>query len=142
MFIDVEASDNPLIYAEFDNDHVIINGTFESTAGLYNPSDVRLKNNFEMVDEKDILDKVASMDIQRWTYKHRQAETHIGPTAQDFYNAFELGTGDTQISTIDADGISLAAIKALAAENENLKQQLKEQNDLIEKILKHVDLDE
>ena len=38
---------------------------------------------------------------------------HIGPMAQDFYAAFGVGGDDTSISTVDADGVSLAAIQGL-----------------------------
>ena len=41
--------------------------------------------------------------------------------AQDFYAAFGLGLGETTIATVDADGVALAAIKALALENEKLR---------------------
>lgn len=120
LFVDVVPSDDPLIYGEFDNDFIRINGTFEVTAGLSNPSDVNLKNNFEEVDEEEILSKISGLDIQKWTYKDRQEETHIGATAQDFYKAFGLGNDDTHISTIDADGVALAAIKALKNKNDKL----------------------
>jgi len=44
--------------------------------------------------------------------------------AQDFSAAFGLGQGETTISTVDADGVALAAIKALKAENNALKKRL------------------
>lgn len=135
LFIDVEETNLPLIYGEFDNDFVKINGTFEVTAGLSNPSDINLKNNFVLIDEDEILDKVAHLDIQKWTYKDRQDEVHIGATAQDFYQAFGLGADDKHISTIDADGVALAAIKALNKENDSLKQRLLKQEKMIEKLL-------
>lgn len=135
LFIDVKNGLSPLIYGEFDNNFVRINGTFEVTAGLSNPSDVNLKNNFSEVDEFSILEKIANLEIKQWTYKTRQGEKHIGPTAQDFYNTFKVGINDKSISTIDADGISLVAIKALKKENDNLKEILKEHEILINKIL-------
>jgi len=131
LFIDVETTSDPLIYGEFDNDHIKINGTFEVTAGLSNPSDVKLKNNFTTVNEADILSKLADLKIQQWTYKDRQNEKHIGATAQDFYSVFGLGADDKHISTIDSDGIALAAIKALKKENEELKDVI---TDLIKRI--------
>jgi hypothetical protein len=51
--------------------------------------------------------------------------------AQDFYAAFGLGESETYISTVDADGVALAAIQALyqrsqalEAENVALRQQI------------------
>lgn len=139
LFIDVQNGFTPLIYGEFDNNFVRINGTFEVTAGLSNPSDVNLKNNFSEVDEFSILEKIANLEIKQWTYKNRQEEKHIGPTAQDFYNTFKVGINDKSISTIDADGISLVAIKALKKENDNLKEILKEHETLINKILNELE---
>jgi cell division protein FtsB len=37
--------------------------------------------------------------------------------AQDFYAAFRVGADDRHITSIDEDGVALAAIKALHAEN-------------------------
>ena len=63
---------------------------------------------------------------------------HIGPMAQDFYAAFGVGEDDRHISTVDADGVALAAIQglyqvvqdkdaaiaSLQTENETLKTRL------------------
>lgn len=38
---------------------------------------------------------------------------HIRPVAQDFYAAFGVGEDPRRISTVDADGVALAAIQAL-----------------------------
>jgi len=122
LFIDVVKSDTPLIYGEFDNDHVTINGTFEVTAGISNPSSRKLKKNFEQINTAEILDKIANLSIEKWVYKHRDDELHIGPIAEEFYETFGLGASSEQISTIDSDGIALAAIQALKSENDELRQ--------------------
>lgn len=44
---------------------------------------------------------------------------HIGPMAQDFNAAFQLGESDRAITTVDADGVALAAIQGL---NQKLEQ--------------------
>lgn len=41
------------------------------------------------------------------------AVRHIGPMAQDFHAAFEVGEDDEHIATVDADGVALAAIQGL-----------------------------
>jgi cbb3-type cytochrome oxidase cytochrome c subunit len=41
--------------------------------------------------------------------------------AQDFYAAFGVGEDDKHITSIDEDGVALAAIKALHAENVQLR---------------------
>jgi hypothetical protein len=84
-----------------------------------------MKDNFVAVDSERILERVASMPIQRWNYKSQDASVkHIGPTAQDFAAAFGVGENDTTISTVDADGVALAAIQGLYQENQQLKRDL------------------
>jgi len=122
LFIDNESSDTPLIYGEFDNDHIVINGTFEVTAGLSNPSSRAVKTNYSTVDASDVLDKIAVMDIQEWNYIAHPGQRHIGPFAAEFHSAFGLGKDDSSISTIDASGVALVAIQALQQENNELKK--------------------
>lgn len=139
LYIDVEPSDDPLIYGEFDNDFVRINGTFEVTAGLANPSDVNLKTNFKKVNESKILDEITNIKIQQWTYKDRPDETHIGATAQDFYEAFGLGADDKHISTIDADGVALAAIQALKKQNDSLREEVNELKSIVSSLIEKLE---
>ena len=77
-------------------------------------SDRRAKENFQDVDTRQLVEKLAAIPIQTWNYK-AQAERirHIGPMAQDFTAAFAIGESDTTIATIDADGVALAAIQGL-----------------------------
>ena len=136
LYIDLVASgndgnDNPLIYGEFDNDFVRINGTFEVTGGLTNPSSRTLKNQFVSLDASTILAKLASLNIQQWAYKARPDEKHVGPIAEEFYAAFGLGQGDKNISTIDADGIMMLAIQALQQENAQLAQGMHQKDQQI-----------
>ena len=90
-------------------------GAHVSTGGTWtNASDRALKENLQPVNERKILEKVAALPIQSWNYKaEARAVRHIGPTAQDFRAAFELGGSDKAIGTVDADGVALAAIKGL-----------------------------
>ncbi len=44
--------------------------------------------------------------------------------AQDFYAAFGVGEDNTHITTIDADGVALAAIQGLYEENQELKAKV------------------
>ena len=61
---------------------------------------------------------------QRWSYKSERSVRHVGPMAQDFYAAFGVGEDDKHITSLDEDGVALAAIKALHAENERLRRRL------------------
>ena len=120
LYIDVDTNningnDDPLIYGEFDNDFVRINGTFEVTAGLTNPSSRAIKGQFTPVNGDEILEKINQLNIEEWSYNHVPGIRHIGPTAEEFHAAFQLGDGTTTISTIDPDGVALVAIQALSA---------------------------
>ncbi len=77
-------------------------------------SDRAVKANFAEVDTREILARVAALPIQTWNYQS-QAETirHIGPMAQDFYAAFGVGEDDRYITSVDAEGIAVAAIQGL-----------------------------
>jgi hypothetical protein len=76
--------------------------------------DRHVKANFAKVDARGTLERLASIPIETWNYKAQDPSIrHIGPVAQDFYAAFGLGEDDKHISTVDADGVALAAIQGL-----------------------------
>jgi len=80
------------------------------------------------VDCREVLDKVAGLPVTKWNYKAQDKSVrHIGPVAQDMYAAFGVGETDTGITTIDADGVALAAIKGL---NQRLKDKDREFSEL------------
>jgi hypothetical protein len=117
---------------------LVVNGTF------INASDRNSKENFEPVDSREVLDKVAALPLSKWNYKLDGSSRHLGPMAQDFYAAFGVGPDDKHIATVDADGVALAAIQGLNqklteelkhrdAENAELKQRL----EALEKIIRH-----
>jgi hypothetical protein len=86
-------------------------------------SDRNAKENFVTANARDILDKVAALPMASWNYKAQDAGVrHLGPTAQDFHAAFGLGESDRTITTVDADGVALAAIQGL---NQKLESELK-----------------
>jgi hypothetical protein len=78
-------------------------------------SDRNLKTDVTTVDDGSVLEKVAALPISRWSYKSEHGVRHVGPMAQDFYAAFKVGEDDRHITSIDEDGVALAAIKALHA---------------------------
>lgn len=79
-------------------------------------SDRAVKENLRPLDPKQIAAKVAALPIGEWNYRTQDDSVrHVGPMAQDFRAAFGLGEDDKHISTIDADGVALAAIKGLHA---------------------------
>ena len=99
-------------------------------------SDRNVKANFSLVDARDVLQRLAQIPISTWNYKAQDtAIRHIGPMAQDFAAAFGVGEDDKHISTIDADGVSLAAIQGLyqiAQEKDQQIAQLQARLDALE----------
>ncbi|SEI57564.1 Head domain of trimeric autotransporter adhesin [Dyadobacter sp. SG02] len=101
-------------------------------------SDRRKKENFEVLNTENVLQKVAQLPLTSWNYKSQPATTrHIGPMAQDFYAAFGLdGIGnDTTINSLDIDGVNMAAIQAL----EKRTRDLQEENDRLKAKLEAMD---
>jgi hypothetical protein len=79
-----------------------------------------------------VLDELAKVPVQKWNYKHEKDQDipHIGPMAQDFKDTFYPGRDDKRISTLEFDGVELAAIKGLhqlVKEKESEIQELKNQ---------------
>jgi hypothetical protein len=96
--------------------------THDAGSGMWsNLSDRDAKENFQPVNGREILDRVASLPISTWNYKAQSTtQRHIGPTAQDFSAAFRVGGDPRRIGTVDADGVALAAIQGL---NELVREQ-------------------
>ena len=88
-------------------------------------SDRASKDNVQLVDAMAVLRKVATMPIATWNWKSQDAAIrHMGPMAQDFHAAFGLGETPKGISTVDADGVALAAIQGLNQELESLRAEM------------------
>ena len=124
------------------------NGNAVLAGTLTENSDINSKQDIKTLDQQSILDKVMELDIAEWRYKDDPQSRHIGPMAQDFYQAFELGDTDKGISTLDSSGVALAAIQALKKDNEQLryelramKKQLAEIKDLKHMIIQFVEHD-
>lgn len=100
-----------------------------------NLSDRNTKNNITAVNPRAILEGVLKLPIATWNYKSQEEKfRHIGPMAQDFFAAFKVGEDDKHISSVDPDGVALAAIQGLHAElverDEKLADQQKQISDL------------
>ncbi len=87
-------------------------------------SDRCAKEDFEPINPGEILDKVTALPLTTWKYKSQDAHIrHLGPMAQDFKAAFGVGESDTGITSVDADGVALAAIQGLNQKVESETQQ-------------------
>jgi hypothetical protein len=106
--------------------------TLYSTGDLYisgafgSISDRNAKQDFEPIDQRDILEKVVALPLVKWSYKTDASTRHIGPMAQDFYESFNLGADDKHITTVDADGVALAAIQGLNKKLEEKETRIAE----------------
>ncbi|MBU0492023.1 MAG: tail fiber domain-containing protein [Chloroflexi bacterium] len=89
-------------------------------------SDRARKENLAPVDEPALLARLAEVPITTWNYKSQDASIrHIGPMAQDFNTLVEGlgGEGADHINSLDADGVALAAIQGLYAQNKALEAE-------------------
>lgn len=86
-------------------------------------SDRDAKRDFRPVDEHQILERLANLEVTEWSYHEQPGTRHVGPMAQDFHAAFGLGQSDRQIHSVDANGITIAAIQALTERVERLEAQ-------------------
>ncbi len=75
---------------------------------------------------KDVLDRLGKIPITTWNYKASDNNTrHMGPMAQDFYEAFGLGEDNKHLSALDTNGVALAAIQALYQLNQEKDAEIK-----------------
>lgn len=114
------------------------NGAYLTAGGVWTViSSKILKDRFEELNKNDLLGKIEQLDIKAWYYKGTQ-ERHIGPFAEDFYQAFGTGVLNEptylgkSIAPSDVAGVSLAAVKELIKLN-------KQQSDLINQLMQRIE---
>ena len=107
-----------------------------SGSGVFNCTSSRTtKENFLLVDGDDVLSRLRNIEVSTWNYiSEGRTVRHMGPMAEDFYKAFQLGTGNTSIGVQDLTGVSLAAIKELNRQTDELKQKTAEVEQLREEV--------
>jgi hypothetical protein len=102
-------------------------GSICASNGVVCVSDRAAKEHFAPVDSRKVLAKVAALPMQTWSYKSEDSNVrHIGPVAQDFHAAFGVGPDERHITTVDADGVALAAIQGLHQLVKEKDQQIAE----------------
>jgi hypothetical protein len=104
-------------------------------------SDRNAKANFASVDTLALLERLLITPVTTWNYTAQDRSIrHLGPMAQDFYAAFNVGEDERHIATVDEGGVALAAIQGL---NQKLEQRLTEKEAEIEALrAKATELDE
>lgn len=118
------------------------------SGNLTEGSDRNNKQAIQPIDSMDVLETVAKLPLSTWEYKGQDGVKHLGPMAQDFHAAFGLGNTPKGISSIDTEGVALAAIKglnevvqakdqeiqSLKAKNEELSSRLTMLENLVNKL--------
>jgi len=96
--------------------------------------DREAKKNFQPVDTLAVLNTLSGVPIQEWNYRWEKDTDvpNIGPVAQDFKAAFYPGRDDKTITTLEFDGIELAAIQGLNRKLENRVKELEGRSQSLE----------
>lgn len=120
----------------FTNSAMTLGAKLDANATAWSViSDRNVKHNVVAVDPRQVVEQLAAIPISTWTYIDDEHSTpHMGPMAQDFYAAFGLGADDKSISTLDADGVALAAIQGLHQLISEKDAQIAELNARVERL--------
>jgi len=104
----------------------------EMTEGMYLPAGgdqweafipKAQRENSSPVNSQALLETLASLTVQEYNLKSQDSSIrHIGLLAEDFAT-LGYGESNTAINMQDANGVALAAIQALYAQNQELKAQ-------------------
>jgi trimeric autotransporter adhesin len=97
-------------------------------------SDRNAKEAFRKITARDVLSKVIAMPLVSWQYKG-SGNRHLSPMAQDFWQAFGLGTDDKHIASSDVAGVALAAIQGMNQKLNDEVATLKAKNATLEREL-------
>jgi hypothetical protein len=86
------------------------------------------RTNLAPVNVREVLDRVLTLPMHHWRYpwESTNATPHLGPTAQEFKAAFYSGRPNTGVTTLEFDGVALAALQGL---NRKLEEELKRSGD-------------
>src|SRR5215216_418837 len=105
-------------------------------SGVFNCTSSRAtKENFMFVSGAAVLSRLQNIEVSTWNYiSEGRTVRHMGPMAEDFYKAFQLGTGNTSIGLQDLTRVSLAAIKELNQPTDQLQQKTVEVEQLREQV--------
>lgn len=124
------------IPVEFD---LASNGNLTLAGTVTAPSSRHFKTDINLVDGLKVLRELDAMPIVTWRYKNQSAENqHMGPIAEDFYEAFGLGEDEQFIALNDLSGVALAAVKALNEKVQERDEQIDTMADQIALLTKTV----
>jgi hypothetical protein len=118
------------------------NGAHLTAGGTWTNSSSRdFKDSREPVDGSVLLDRIAGLTLESWQYRDSD-ERHIGPYAEDFVAAFDVGTVDEEgnrqqkyLAPSDVAGVALAGVKELYIRNQELETEVAQLKALVEQLL-------
>lgn len=117
-------------------------GAYLSTGGTWtNGSSRSFKDNFAAYHRDDLFRKISSMPLEFWEYRNSD-ERHIGPMAEDFSAAFDVGIiretdgqrENRYLAASDVAGVALAGVKELIQLVNELKEENQELKSRIEEL--------
>jgi hypothetical protein len=107
------------------------NGAHLTYGGTWsNGSSRDFKENFRSLVSNELISKISNLEVSSWNYKDSD-EKHIGPVAEDFVAAFDVGTirksdgqrEDHYLAAGDVAGVALAGVKELIKAVEELREE-------------------
>jgi len=102
-----------------------------------------VKTNVDPIDPEAALEGVEEMEVATWEYTDEDGSgagtTHIGPMAEGFHDAFDVGSSDEHINSINADGAAFAAIQGLAERLDDAQAELDAKDDRIDDLAAETD---
>jgi len=110
------------------------NGAHLTPGGVWvNTSSRTFKENFLSLDHQQLLSKISALPVKSYNYKNSN-ERHVGPMAEDFVAAFDVGTirdrdgqrENQYLAAGDVAGVALAGVQALLDKIEQLENRIAE----------------
>jgi hypothetical protein len=118
------------------------NAEFEgsvSATAFNTVSDRNLKDRVELLDGREVLQKVMNLPISRYCFKDdRKGQRNIGPMAQDLHSLFEVGPDNRHINVADTAGIALTAIQQIVRDKDAQIAELEKRLLAMEKRLENL----
>lgn len=77
--------------------------------------DVARMKEVSVVDGREILQQLERVAVERWVDGSTQSvqSPHLSPRVKDFKTAFYPGRDENVLTTLEVDGVTLAAIKGM-----------------------------
>jgi len=118
------------------------NGAHVTAGGVWtNGSSRSFKENGRRLDSTNLLDNISNLNIESWNFIDSD-ERHIGPYAEEFVAAFDVGTirgtdgqrENQYLAASDVAGVALAGVKELIELVNELREENKELKSRIEEL--------